>query len=746
MFKRWLNIDEMAIAQFGKHGPKDGKPPKHINDIDTGYLNWLLQQIEQEKRGFIDPKTGLPIKTSFNFMADDGSGRLTKQQVEDAIKIRINGSKIASTSANSPIVAFSEKPTKEPISPQEEPKQPVLNNVDKSKYLISPEKISEYQKGIEEAFSRTNKHMVINALAGTGKSTVLKHLAAKFQHGKKWLYLVFNNRNAAEATSGEKAFPPGVETFTSHSFLGRVLKDTNRYKPEVMKDTSLPLKGDKGSKLGKVLDNNWFKGIAKQIQSQRGFPGRASEFVYYSKVKNSEQVNYNLKTKITKLVSLSKAWAINPDKQDARDIIAWIMSKYSMDGYLVKPSNDEDDEMPTDFTDQIIQLSLEVLKKSKPSESIGDTSLDSMRDHDDTVWWASLNPDKMVWPTNRTYEVALVDEVQDFNEAQKIMLEHLDKNGIRIIMVGDKNQSLYRFRGADANSFSNIETMLKGTSLGATSHELPVNYRSGKKIIDYVNKSTHVKDLKSGRDHDGEVNNTTYEKVMGDIEQEWEENKELKHETAFIARGNKPLAAAAMELLKNNIPFIIIGKDFSNEITDFIYKVVGNDKVGFGKSNARSYKAKEFGQIMTNYIEQKNHKYEGEKDKEKYLEELSQTYEALISLLSHIQDNEWKDQYSKEINNVEDLCEYVRNIFKGIEPQDTEKDAEKYANRKKKGAVILTTAHKSKGLEFERVNILENDKFPAGDTYDPADEEAEQEHNAKYVAYTRGTHVLNVAD
>ena len=415
-----------------------------------------------------------------------------------------------------------------------------------------------------------------------------------------------------------------------------------------------------------------------------------------------------------------------------------------MDGYLVKPSDDEDDDMPTDFTDQIIHLSLEVLKKSKSSESIGDTYLDSMRDHDDTLWWPALSPEKMVWPTNKEYEVALVDEVQDFNKAQKIMLEHLAKNGIRIIMVGDPNQSLYRFRGADAQSFSNIETMLKDTARGAVSHELPVNYRSGKKIIDYVNKNTHVKDLKAGRDHEGEVNHTTYENVMADIEQEWEKSGELKHETAFIARGNKPLAAAAMQLLKNNIPFIIIGKDFSNEITDFIYNVVGNDKVGIGKNNARSYSAQEFGQIMTNYIEQKKDKYENKKDKEKYLEELVQTYEALIGLLHHIETNGWKDQHNNEIGTVEDLCNYIRNIFKGIDPQDSDEDAEAYAHRNKKRAVILTTAHKSKGLEFERVNILENGKFPKGDTYDPSDEEEEQEHNAKYVAYTRGTHVLNI--
>jgi ABC-type cobalamin/Fe3+-siderophores transport system ATPase subunit len=57
-------------------------------------------------------------------------------------------------------------------------------------------------------------------LAGTGKTTVLRHIASFKKPGEKWIYLVFNKRNQLEA---KESFPKDIESMTSHGFLKDVL-------------------------------------------------------------------------------------------------------------------------------------------------------------------------------------------------------------------------------------------------------------------------------------------------------------------------------------------------------------------------------------------------------------------------------------------------------------------------------------------------------------------------------------------
>jgi superfamily I DNA/RNA helicase len=158
---------------------------------------------------------------------------------------------------------------------------------------------------------------------------------------------------------------------------------------------------------------------------------------------------------------------------------------------------------------------------------------------------------------------------------------------------------------------------------------------------------------------------------------------------------------------------------------------------------------------LENYTEDKREKYENQKDKEKYLEDLDRKTSALVELIYHESPSlnqsvsagqrEQLKQMDK-IKTAQDLIDHIKSIFKGIDT-DTAEGAEALKNIDKHKTVILTTAHKSKGLEFERVNIIGDELFPEGSSYeeDQHDEEARQLHNLKYVAYTRATHNLNIS-
>jgi len=80
-----------------------------------------------------------------------------------------------------------------------------------------------------------------------------------------------------------------------------------------------------------------------------------------------------------------------------------------------------------------------------------------------------------------------------------------------------------------------------------------------------------------------------------------------------------------------------------------------------------------------------------------------------------------------------------------LDVSENERDAEKYKqDMQKERPVVLTTAHRSKGLEFSRVYILRDDQFPHPKA--KREEDRAQEANSQYVAYTRAMDQLHILD
>ena len=75
-----------------------------------------------------------------------------------------------------------------------------------------------------------------------------------------------------------------------------------------------------------------------------------------------------------------------------------------------------------------------------------------------------------------------LDEAQDTSVSQWRIIEPIAKGCDNIIVVGDEKQSIYSWRGGDKGLFLSFDRIL-----GAGTESLPTNYRSEKKIIDFVN-------------------------------------------------------------------------------------------------------------------------------------------------------------------------------------------------------------------------------------------------------------------
>jgi len=87
--------------------------------------------------------------------------------------------------------------------------------------------------------------------------------------------------------------------------------------------------------------------------------------------------------------------------------------------------------------------------------------------------------------------------------------------------------------------------------------------------------------------------------------------------------------------------------------------------------------------------------------------------------------------------------DFLRRRFGGLNVQEDARDAEKFDKMKDK-VVNITTGHRSKGLEFDRVYIIRNDLYGAPKGDNP--EEIQQEKNGQYVAYTRAKKQLHIVN
>src|SRR5262249_23192482 len=95
-----------------------------------------------------------------------------------------------------------------------------------------------------------------------------------------------------------------------------------------------------------------------------------------------------------------------------------------------------------------------------------------LRDHDDVL---------ARWPARCAH--LLVDEFQDTNAAQWEMVRLLGEGHRNVMVVGDQDQSVYRFRGADYRNLLRFEEVFPD----ATVIVLEQNYRSSQRILDAAN-------------------------------------------------------------------------------------------------------------------------------------------------------------------------------------------------------------------------------------------------------------------
>lgn len=604
---------------------------------------------------------------------------------------------------------------------------------------LPPEKMTKYNRNIEDRFTATNENIMIDALAGTGKTTMLKHLSSFIKPGERWLYLVFNKKNQVESQS---AFPTGVDVMTTHAFLGRLLKQNGK---SVGGSTQLPPRGQKWQKIYQVADQliplEWPESI----------------HAYRNRKTGEMQSPFHFKGKrvVTKLASRAKAYALNPADPNIAEMIKQLLVKCAD---IETDLSTEKYEQDRDYTPDIIEMATELLKLTLPGgiPRHMEQTFSMYRDQDDTLWYAAIYADGINWHTE--YNVILLDEVQDFNMCQLVMAKKLKEAGARVVAVGDPNQAMYLFRGADAEAFQKLKEIIGGGDAAS----LPINFRSGGNIINWVKGNTHVKALQPAPHLEGKgevyapggnLPPVGYQDFMSQIASEWTQGiykdergrpingGRTKEPTCMICRTNAPLAHAALTFLKTGIDFEIVGKDLSTDLTDLIKRVTWQ--------KPEREDIMRFPGTLSAYIEDLEAKWgvagANKISKADELSEMQAYAEVLTAVLQHLSENDYREQKDgPQLRTAKDLIGYLQRKLGGLDP-DNPDDMAKLKAKDPRSFVTLTTAHKSKGLEWDRIFLMKPGEYNPEGKKIKTPEQAQQERNTWYVAATRGRNTLMVS-
>ena len=185
-----------------------------------------------------------------------------------------------------------------------------------------------------------------------------------------------------------------------------------------------------------------------------------------------------------------------------------------------------------------------------------------------TIDILSENPDVLEYYSEK-FKYILVDEYQDTNKAQFTLITLLSARNGNITVVGDNDQGIYSFRGADISNILNFEKDFPGTKI----IKLEQNYRSTKNILDTANSviknnaKKYEKNLwtKKGEGEkpkvyisDNEYDEATY--IAYQIEHLRKQEKYNYSDFAILYRMNTQSRSIEEILVREDIPYKIVGR------------------------------------------------------------------------------------------------------------------------------------------------------------------------------------------
>jgi DNA helicase-2/ATP-dependent DNA helicase PcrA len=500
---------------------------------------------------------------------------------------------------------------------------------------------SKYQLAVFENVASGTGHTVVNAVAGSGKTSTIEAAVGYIPRGLKTAFFAFNKEIAK--TLGQRLAGKPVEVSTLHSYglkcittsLGRLTID--EYRVHGFVDD---LYGKEIARLEKAITDSKNEEESFQMQEQLE--------VIDDRCRN-----------LIKVVSLAKsALALTPVAIDD------VMYQFGVE--LSSGDEEEVDEEAAEVDRaKFIAEVLGLLRRCYSTE-------DGKIDFDDMVWLPVVRNLRQ-----RTFDRVFVDETQDLNAAQIKLTLRSVRDGGRVLAVGDPRQAIYQFRGADERAFQNVKE-----SLGATELPLSICYRCAKAVV------RKAQELVPSIEADPEA-------AEGEVVLATREQMEAGAQPGdfILSRTNAPLVGLCMSFLKGGRRANIQGRDVGKTLASFVRKNKSASIPAF-RTHVEDWTKKEVARLAA---------------KKRDTQAVEDRAACLLAL-------------SDGATDTADVLLRIEKLF---------------ADKSDSACIMLSTTHKAKGLERDRVWLLSGTYRPGTST---------EESNLLYVAQTRAKHTLFLVD
>ena len=427
----------------------------------------------------------------------------------------------------------------------------------------------------------------------------------------------------------------------------------------------------------------------------------------------------------------------------------------------------------TDFEEKVVKIYEKYEQKLKQNDSV---------DFDDLLMLPIQLFQKfpeILKSYQERFQYILVDEYQDTNEAQYILIKMISAKYRNICVVGDNDQSIYSFRGANYRNILNFEKDYKNPKVIM----LEENYRSTKTILNAANDV--IQNNKQRKDKNLWTNNEDgvkirYHRALDEKDEANYVMKEIVHlienhikpeDIAILYRTNAQSRNMEDVLLRENIPYKVVGSFYfynRKEIKDLIsymkliynqhddvslLRIINSPKRGIGAKTIENLteKANEQGKSIFEVIDS------GKELAFKHMIEDLIIREQNLSLTELVEEILIKSGMKQELVNEKSMeadirlenLEEFKTITKSFEENNGIVSLEEFLmeislvsdvedHKNNNHVVTLMTVHSAKGLEFDYVFLIgmEEGIFPHNNSFmNP--EDLEEERRLCYVAITR---------
>jgi len=314
---------------------------------------------------------------------------------------------------------------------------------------------------------------------------------------------------------------------------------------------------------------------------------------------------------------------------------------------------------------------------------------------------SKINFDDMIWlPVVRglpldQFDLLFVDERQDLNLCQLALLKRACE---RMAGIGDVNQAIYGFSGASAEAFGLMDSWMESSERGIRSLRLMETRRCPKAVValaqSIVPDFQALPEAPEGRITRG----ITWDTMLG-LGSSSDPSSEFacRPGDMILCRVNAPLVQMVYRFIREGKRANIQGRDIGQGILSLVRK-----------SKASSI------QELIVWAEDAR----GEEERKV----LSSKYPSDSKLQAINDKYDCVNHLAMSCQSIQDLENRINVIF-----QD---------NADRSSTILLSSVHRAKGLEAERVYILCPEKMPLV-MKNPQPWELDQERNLQYVAWTR---------